>query len=71
MRDKMYDQDLDMLSMYGQDDLLQSVVVAEGTAEEVNGVKVEMIETLRLTIPSVVLGQSDSWVLTVTGTRLS
>jgi hypothetical protein len=22
MRDKMYDQDLDMLSMYGQDDLL-------------------------------------------------
>ena len=31
MRDKMYDQDLDMLSMYGQDDLLQSVFVAGET----------------------------------------
>ena len=51
-------------------------IVAEGTAEEVNGVKVEMIKALPLlTIPllgatqSVVLAlaQSDSWVLTVTG----
>jgi hypothetical protein len=51
--------------------------VGDGTAHEMNGVKVEMIKTLPLlTIPllgatsSVVLAQSDSWVLTVTGTRI-
>jgi hypothetical protein len=34
MRDKMYDQDLDILSMYGQGDLLQSVFVAGETLVE-------------------------------------
>jgi hypothetical protein len=34
MRDKMYDQDLDMLSMYGQGGLLQSVFVARETLVE-------------------------------------
>jgi hypothetical protein len=32
--DKIYDQGLDMLSMYGQDDLLQSVFVAGETLVE-------------------------------------
>jgi hypothetical protein len=34
MRDKMYDQDLDTLSMYGQGDLLQSVFVVGETLVE-------------------------------------
>ena len=56
-------------------------IVAEGTAEEENVVKVEMIKTLSLlTIPLayvawsttvVVLSQSYGCVLTVTGMRLS
>ena len=60
--------------------LVMVEIVAEGTAEEENVVKVEMIKTLSLlTIPLayvawsttvVVLSQSDRCVLTVTGTRL-
>ena len=57
-------------------------IVAEGTAEEENMVKMEMIKTLSLltiTVPYVawnttvvVLSQSDKmWGLTVTGMRLS
>ena len=56
-------------------------IVAEGTAEEENVVKVEMIKTLSvLTIqllillgatPVEALSQSDRCVLAVTGTRLS
>ena len=51
--------------------------MTERKAEEVR-VKVEMIKTLPLltipllgATPSAVLAQSDSWVLTVTGTMLS
>jgi len=52
-------------------------IVTERKAEELR-VKVEMIKTLPLltipllgATPSPVLAQSDSWVLTVTGTMLS
>ena len=34
MKDRIYVLDLDMLSMYGQDDLLQSVFVARETLVE-------------------------------------
>ena len=57
---------------------IASIILALGTTAVNGGVKVEMIKTLPLltipllgATPSVVLVPSDSWVLTVTGMRLS